>query len=169
MKPAKANGPDDLGADLWKLKSCYPAEWLFFNTMIAEETVPDSWQIITTIPIWKNKGISAECASYRLIRSPSHSIKIFERIVDGRIRDVVQLSANQCAFVPGCGTNDAIPAARLLLERRREKQKPVHLACLDLEKPFNRVLRKVVWQSLKQHNVPEELRVGAVTLLLSEE
>ncbi|VDP26907.1 unnamed protein product [Heligmosomoides polygyrus] len=40
-------------------------------------------------------------------------MKIFERIADGRIRDNVQLSSNQCGFVAGSGTTDAIHAARV--------------------------------------------------------
>ncbi|VDP06675.1 unnamed protein product [Heligmosomoides polygyrus] len=64
---------------------------------------------------------------------------------------------NQCGFVAGCGTVDAIHAVRLLIEKHREKQKPVHIAFLDLEKAFDRVPREVIWYALRQHGVPEEL------------
>ncbi|VDP17538.1 unnamed protein product [Heligmosomoides polygyrus] len=104
MKPVKAKGPDDLAAALWKLKSWYPTKWLatFFNQMIAKKKVPNIQQRSTTIPIWKKKGSPADCTNYRPIRLLSHSMKIFERIVDGRIRDIVQLSTNQCGL-PGFG------------------------------------------------------------------
>ncbi|VDP01813.1 unnamed protein product [Heligmosomoides polygyrus] len=84
-------------------------------------------------------------------------MKTFERIVDGRIRDIVQLFSNQCGFVAGGGTVDAIHSARLLLEKHREKQKPLHIAFLDVEKAFDRVSREVIWYSLRHHGVPEEL------------
>ncbi|VDP05229.1 unnamed protein product [Heligmosomoides polygyrus] len=83
-------------------------------------------------------------------------MKIFERILDRRIREIVKLSNNQCGFVSGCGTIDAIHAARLLVEKHREKQKPVHIAFLELEKAFDRVPREAIWYALRQHNVPEE-------------
>ncbi|VDO76064.1 unnamed protein product [Heligmosomoides polygyrus] len=155
----KATALDDLPANLWKSKSWCPADWLtaFFNQVVAEKKVPEGWQQSTTIPIWKKKGSPADCASYRPIRLLSHTMKIFERIVDGRIRDVVQLSTNQCGFVSGCGTVDAIHAVRLLLEKHREKQKPVHFAFLDLEKAFDCVPREVIWYALREHGVPEEL------------
>ncbi|VDP13306.1 unnamed protein product [Heligmosomoides polygyrus] len=101
-------------------------------------------------------GSPADCASYRPIRLVSHTMKIFERIVDRRIRDVVQLSTNQCGSVAGCGTVDAIHAVRLLLEKHRENQKPVHFAFLDLE-VFDRVPREVMWCAFRRHGVPEEL------------
>ncbi|VDO62393.1 unnamed protein product [Heligmosomoides polygyrus] len=84
-------------------------------------------------------------------------MKIFERIVDESIRDIVQLSTNQCGFVTGCGTVDAIHAVRLLIEKHPEKQKAVHLAFLDLEKAFDRVPREVIWYALREHGFPEEL------------
>ncbi|VDO19562.1 unnamed protein product [Heligmosomoides polygyrus] len=64
-------------------------------------------------------------------------MKIFERIVDGRIRDIVQLSINECGFVAGCSTIDA------MLEKHRGKQEPVHIVFLDLE-VFNRVRREAI-------------------------
>ncbi|VDP07426.1 unnamed protein product [Heligmosomoides polygyrus] len=101
MRPDKATGPDDMAADLWKSKFWYPDEWLakFFNQVVAEKKVPECWSQSTTIPIWKKKCSPANCSNYRPIRLLSHSMKIFERIVDGRIRDIVQLSSNQCGFV----------------------------------------------------------------------
>ncbi|VDO97001.1 unnamed protein product [Heligmosomoides polygyrus] len=74
-------------------------------------------------------------------------MKIFERILDRRIRENVKLSDSQCGFVSGCGTIDAIHATRLLVEKHREKQKPVHIAFLGLEKAFDRVPRKTGFRS----------------------
>ncbi|VDP17722.1 unnamed protein product, partial [Heligmosomoides polygyrus] len=78
-------------------------------------------------------------------------------IIDWRIRDIVQLSTNQCGFVAGCGIVDAIHTVRLLIEKHREKRKPVHLAFLDLEKDFDRVARELIWYALREPGVPEEL------------
>ncbi|VDP05534.1 unnamed protein product [Heligmosomoides polygyrus] len=153
--------------------------------VVAEKKVPECWRQNTTIPICKKKGSQADCSSCRPIRLLRHSMKIFERIVDGRIRDIVQFSSNQCGFVADCGTVDAIHVARLLIEKHREKQKSVHIAFLDLEKAFDRVPREVIYSklagpekifvisrvasypehyngwglyyALRQHGIPEEL------------
>ncbi|VDP14620.1 unnamed protein product [Heligmosomoides polygyrus] len=97
MKPGKATGPDDLAADVWKSKLWYPAEWLaeFFNEIVKEKKVPECWHKSVTIPIWKKKGSPADCFNYRPIRLLSHSMKILERILDRRIREIVKLSDNQ--------------------------------------------------------------------------
>ncbi|VDP39930.1 unnamed protein product, partial [Heligmosomoides polygyrus] len=83
-------------------------------------------------------------------------MKIFKRILDRRIREIVKLSNNQCGSVSGCRTLDAEHAARLLVEKHCEEQKPVHIAFLDLE-AFDRVPREVIWYALRQHNVSEDL------------
>ncbi|VDO33233.1 unnamed protein product [Haemonchus placei] len=84
-------------------------------------------------------------------------MKILERIVDSRIRDIVEFVTNQCGFVAGRSTNDAIHPTSLLLKKHREKRRPVHLAFLDLEKAFDPIPRDVMWYALRQHGVPEEL------------
>ncbi|VDO21897.1 unnamed protein product [Heligmosomoides polygyrus] len=150
MQPGKTTGPDDIAAELCNSRCWNPAKLLtkFFNQVVAEKKIPGSWQQSTTIPIWKKKGSPADCTSYRPIRLLSHGMKIFERIVGGRIRVIVWLFTNEYFFVAGCGTIDAIHAVRLLVERHREKQKPLHLAFLDLEKAFDRVPHEVIWYGL---------------------
>ncbi|VDP36265.1 unnamed protein product [Heligmosomoides polygyrus] len=103
----------------------------------------------------KKKGSFADCSNYRPIRLPSHSVKIFERFLDRRIREIVKLSDNQCGFASG--TIDATHAVRLLVEKHREKQKSVHIASLDLKKAFDRLSLELIWYALRQYNVAEEL------------
>jgi hypothetical protein len=154
MKTGKATGPDDIAAELWKSRNWNPAVWLtqLFNRIAAEKKAPTDWSRSITVPIWKKKGSPADCNNYRPIRLLSHTMKIFERVIDRRIRDTVQLTSNQCGFVKKCGTID-----RLLIEKHREKQQPLHLAFLDLEKAFDRVPHDVIWFALRRSGVPEEL------------
>ncbi|EYB97211.1 hypothetical protein Y032_0142g2301 [Ancylostoma ceylanicum] len=158
MKPGKATSADDVAAELWKSRHWNLAKWLtaFLNKVVGEKKTPVDWQRSITIPIWKRKGNPADCANYRPIRLLSHSMKTFERIIDHRVCDIIEVLTNQYGFVVNCGTTDAIHAARLLIEKHREKQKPLHLAFLDMEKAFDRVPREVIWYALRWHGVPEE-------------
>lgn len=84
-------------------------------------------------------------------------MKIFECIINAHLRKIVSISPNQCGFVRGSGTTDAIQAIRLLLERHRgEKNQPVHMAFLDLEKAFDRMPRDLIRHSLCSLGAPEE-------------
>ncbi|VDO19327.1 unnamed protein product [Heligmosomoides polygyrus] len=86
-------------------------------------------------------------------KNTTHPHEDLRAILDRRIREIVKLSDNQCGFVTGCGTIDAIHAARLLVEKHREKQKSVHIAFLDLEKAFDCVPHEVTWYALRQRSI----------------
>ncbi|KAK6744595.1 hypothetical protein RB195_011367 [Necator americanus] len=158
MKSNKATGPDDIPADIWKLLGDRGSMWLatLFNKIVAEGRTPDVWQTSVTVPVWKGKGDIADCTSYRPIRLLCHTMKVFERVLEARLRKIVSVSLNQCGFVKDCSTIDAIHAVRILLEKHREKNRSVHLAFLDLEKAFDRVPHELLWMSMRSHRVPEE-------------
>ena len=82
-------------------------------------------------------------------------MKILERIVDGRIRQVVSIDDSQFGFVPGRGTTDAIFVVRQLQEKYLAANKRLYMASVDLDKAFDRVPRKVIWWALRQLGVEE--------------
>ncbi|EYB86955.1 hypothetical protein Y032_0270g844 [Ancylostoma ceylanicum] len=61
-------------------------------------------------PDLKRKGNPADCANYWPIRLQSHSMKVFERVIDRRVRHIIRVSKNQCGFVANCIPTDAIHA-----------------------------------------------------------
>jgi len=79
---------------------------------------------------------------------------------------IVTITPDQCGFVKGCCTSDAINAVRILLERHREKNLSVHTSFLDLEKAIDRVPHDLIWHALRSHAVPET-KVHCVKLLCS--
>ena len=76
----------------------------------------EEWNQSTICSIFKNKGDPLECKNYRGISLMSHAGKLYERILERRLRSKVEekLSENQCGFRPGRGTVDQIAALRLL-------------------------------------------------------
>lgn len=92
----------------------------------------------------------------RPIRLLCHTMKIFEQESDQRLRSIVTITSNQCVFVKGCGTTDAIHAVRLLMEKHQEKNKKVHMAFLDLENAFDQVPHDLIWRALRLHGTSEE-------------
>ncbi len=71
--------------------------------------------------IFKEKGDVQECGNYRGIKLLSHTMKIWERIVDERVRGEVELSEEQFEFIPGRGITNAIFILRQMAEKYREK------------------------------------------------
>ncbi|KAI5738368.1 hypothetical protein M8J77_006061 [Diaphorina citri] len=157
-KKGKAVGPDQIPSEFWKMCDEIGRIWLceLLNKMLEGATMPDSFRKSFTLPFFKNKGDSRKCENYRGISLMSHTLKIYERILEKRLRNIVQVDENQCGFVPGKSTTDAIQTVRILVEKYRDSGKDLHMVFIDLEKAFDLVPRELIWESLRAQNTPEE-------------
>ena len=60
------------------------------NTCMEEGKIPDDWRTELIVPSSKRKGDMHDPGKYRGITLLSHVLKLLERILDGRIRVVVE-------------------------------------------------------------------------------
>ena len=159
MKKGKAVGPDDIPVEAWRALEGKGVTWLteILCRVMASEQMPDEWWHSTLIPIYKNKGDIQECGNYRGIKLMSHSLKIWERVIENRLRGTVTMSDQQFGFMPGSSTTDAIFALRLLMEKCREGQRNLHSVFIDLEKAYDPVPRMEVWNCLREKEVDEKV------------
>lgn len=157
MKTNKASGPDEIPTEVWKHLGDQGVIWLYklYNKLIQGGSIPNSWRNSFLIPIYKGKGDVRDCSNYRAIKLMSHTLKIWERVINNRLKHIITLTPNQCGFVSGKGTTDAIQTIRIMLEKARSNSENLHMVFIDLEKAFDHVPRDLIWESLKQQLVPE--------------
>ncbi|KAG2455536.1 POLR protein, partial [Polypterus senegalus] len=170
MKNAKAFVPDDIPVEAWRCTGKMAVEFLtrFFNVM------PEKWRRSVLVPIFKNKGDVQYCSNYRRINLMSHSMKLWERVVEARLRSEVMINEQQNGFIAGKSTTDAMFALRMLLEKFRVGQKELHCIFVDLEKAYDRVKREELWYCVRKLGMAEKfVRVvqdmykGSVTVVRS--
>ena len=106
--------------------------------------IPDDWRKSLIVSVYKGKGDALECGSYRGIKLLDQVMKVFERVIERRVRDRVSLDDMQFGFRPGRGTTDAIFIVRQVQEKFLEKGKDLWIAFVDLEKAFDRVPRELL-------------------------
>ncbi|XP_037800610.1 uncharacterized protein LOC119595566 [Penaeus monodon] len=97
--------------------------WMLMGKVMDEENIPTVWKESILIPIFKEKGDVQNCENYRGIKLMSHTLKLLERIIDGRIRREAFIGRQQLGFMKGVGTVDGIFCLTQTMEKYREKQK----------------------------------------------
>ena len=94
MKKGKAVGPDEVPVEVWKCMVEMGIEFLtrLFNRLLMGKRIPEEWRRSVLIPIYKNKGDAQCCGNYRGIKLMGHTMKIWERIIEARIKDSLEIS-----------------------------------------------------------------------------
>ena len=158
MKNGKAVGPDDIPVEVWKCLGESALKFLtkLYNRTMESERMPEEWRDSVLIPIFKNTGDVQSCSNYRGIKLISHTMKLWERIVEKRLRSDLKFSNQQYGFMPGKSTTDALFALRVLMEKYREGQKELHCVFVDLEKAYDKVPREEVWYCMRKSGLADK-------------
>ncbi|XP_034047688.1 collagen alpha-2(V) chain [Thalassophryne amazonica] len=92
----------------------------------------------------ERKGDPLDCENYRGIKLLEQVMKILEKIIDRRLRMLINIDDMQFGFSPGKGTTDAVFIIKQLQEKHLEANKELFYTFVDLEKAYDRVPRELV-------------------------
>ena len=71
-----------------------PEMLTYILQQIMADGIPDSLKKNKLIPILKNKGDILDCNIYRGIKLMSHFMKLWERVIEARLRGIINIREN---------------------------------------------------------------------------
>ena len=127
-----------------------------FNHILFKCKLPEEWILSSLVPNFKEKGDPLNPNSYRGINLLKHAFKLYEKVFNGRLLEVVDIDKMQYGFMPGRGTVDAVFVLMRLSEKFRAKNKFIFIFA-DLEKDFDQVPKEFIRFALWRKCVQEYL------------
>ena len=130
MIHGKATGPDNIAVEQIEaleefgiMKITELLNEIYDTGQIPTETLKS---IFITLP---KKAGATECELHRTISLMSHVTKILLRIIMMRVRNKIrpEIAEEQCGFVEGKGTTNAVYMLRMVIERAKEVQKDISM------------------------------------------
>ena len=85
--------------------------------IVDEGEIPEDWKNSVTVPFYKGKEDALECLKYRGIRLLVHGMKLFEKVLEERLRKLINVDGQQFGSCPGRSKTDAIFIMRYFQEK----------------------------------------------------
>ncbi|KAE8674435.1 Detected protein of unknown function [Hibiscus syriacus] len=125
MGKDKAVGLDQTPITVWLNLGEEGVKWLtnIFNIILETARMLEEWRESTVIPIYKNKGDPQRCGNYRGIKLLSHTMKLWERVIEDS------------------------------LWRNIGKNRDLYMAFIDLEKAYDSIPRDTIWKTLETRRI----------------
>ena len=128
---------------------------LFNDLLFSCAEPPASWKVSRLQALF-NKRDPSDMGNYRPISIISILLKLFSRIIMGRIRTLLcsRQPVEQAGFKPGFSCEDHLLALTLVYEAMREFNNEFWMALVDFRKAFDTVSHCFLWQALYDQQVP---------------
>ena len=103
MVSGKAAGPLGIVAEMLKPVGEAGAEEVcdLVENIISEGWIPTDWQESFIVNLYKGKGDALNRGNYRGLKLIEQVMKVLEHVVEGLIRQRVEIDEMQCGFMSG--------------------------------------------------------------------
>ena len=88
VKDGRVTNPDNIPVEIWRRLGEESSEmlWDLMRKIYRQEKMPKEWRESSIIPIYQEKGDIQDCGNYRGIKLLSQAMKLWERIIEARVR-----------------------------------------------------------------------------------
>ena len=172
LDSSKASGPDCIPVVV--LKNCepkfsyIPAE--LFNMCLKESCFPDCWKVSLVFPVFKNVGERSTAENYCPISLLSVVSKVFEKLVNNRLVDLLEkcglFSNFQYGFRSSRSTTDLLTIASDRIARAFIVSGATRAVALDISKAFDRAWHAGLLHKPRSYGISGQI-FGIISSFLS--
>ena len=109
-----------------------------FNRVHSTEKIPKSWLEGRVIRLYKGKGTRGMCCNERGITLSSNIGKVFERLIDNRIKNTIKMTSSQAGGIAGKATSDHIIILNTIIKQNKRRKESTHIVFLDVTKAYDK-------------------------------
>ena len=140
LKRKKACGPDNIPNEV--ITEADPETLKIhkgiLNHIYKEENIPIDWQKGSIKRLYKGKGEKGKCSNERGITLASNIGKLFERVVNNRISDKINITDHQAGGKKGRATADHLLVLQNTINQAKKNNKKVLITFLDVTKAYDK-------------------------------
>ena len=140
LQRGKATGPDKIPNEAILEANEATNEILRhqLNKILATQKIPDEWQHGEIIRLYKGKGKKGMCSNERGITLASNIGKLFERIINERLKSIVEITDAQAGGRAGSATTDHLLILQQAIQSAKNRKKDVYMGFLDVTKAYDK-------------------------------
>lgn len=155
MKEKKAAGPDDIPNEALKRMNPRNREKLrkILNKILITADIPNDWTESYITRLYKGKGVKGKCSSERGITLSSNIGKMFERIINERILEKINITDEQAGGRKKRATTDHINVLKTIIRGNKTKKRPTYVVFLDVTKAYDKAWLKAIMYVLHKEGL----------------
>ena len=157
LKSGKANGPDGLAAEHFKLGGNRLPVFLslILSCMSSHGYIPNSFMRSIIIPLVKDKtGDITDKNNYRPIALSTMSSKILERVIMNRYDQYFTTTDNQFGFKTNHSTDMCVYSLKEIVNIYRNQSSPIFICFLYASKAFDKINYWLLFYKLIRRDLP---------------
>ena len=155
LKRKKSLGPDKIPNEVFIEADQETRHILcnIFNKIHKAENIPPSWREGEILRLYKGKGKKGQCSNERGITLASNAGKVYERIVNERIKKHVVITGSQAGGTPGNATCDHLITLKQTIHETRKKGKTAYVIFLDVQKAYDKAWLDAILYALHKNGI----------------
>ena len=152
-----SRGPDDISNELFIEANEATKEILkaMIENVHKNKEIPPAWEG-EIIRLYKGKGQKGKCSNERGIMLASNAGKVYERIINERVKKQITITKAQGGEKPGCAKTDHLIVLKQTIQEITEKKQTAYSIFLDVQKAYDKAWLDAIMYALLKNGVKEK-------------